>query len=185
MALKPRHALSVNSRADEVIEKNVSRRRHHLLRSDRQMTRILNGTITCGVKTASEHLPRLLPVFAQQYDELRDAYPGTINVLLDETFDLTIDFKTDPFPFEFGSMHRVEFVRVQFEYPLRTIVDARAWIYQPYGWYWGRGEKSLVEVLISKKLPDVVVGQRCGIHVLNTWWGSSSTSVHYLKDHRN
>ncbi len=126
------------------------------------MTRILNGTITCGVKTASEHLPRLLPVFAQQYDELRDAYPGTINVLLDETFDLTIDL-----------------------YPLRTIVDARAWIYQPYGWYWGRGEKSLVEVLISKKLPDVVVGQRCGIHVLNTWWGSSSTSVHYLKDHRN
>jgi hypothetical protein len=149
------------------------------------MTRILNGTITCGRKIASQHLPRLLPEFAQQYDELRDAYPGTINVLLDGPVDLEIDFKTDRVRFAPSCVERVEFVRVQFEYPLGEQVDARAWIYQPYGWHWGQGRKALVEVLLSTKLSGVDVDQPCRIYVLNTCWGSSSTIADYLKEHRN
>jgi hypothetical protein len=140
---------------------------------------ILDGEIVKGVGCASKTLRQQLPIFERQYDELRGAYVGTINVKLPQPIDLKIDFKTDPYEDNRGNFFRVEFVRILLEFPPGT--NTRAWIYQPYGYHWGvLGHKSEVEVLVSKHLGGALLGERCKIHVLNGGYGSSSTSPHYL-----
>jgi hypothetical protein len=141
---------------------------------------VLDGKIIKGVGSASTVLPQLLPILAREYDELRNAHPATINVDVDNPIDLKIDFKTDQILCAPPCLHRVEFVRVRFEFPLGTVTNEEAWIYQPYGWHWGCGHKSWVEVLVSKELANVEPDRCCKIHVLNGGFGSSSTSEHYL-----
>jgi hypothetical protein len=146
---------------------------------------VLDGKIVRGVGAASNPndpaaLPQLLPIIAREYDELRDAYLGTINVRVREPIDLKIDFKTDriiPAP---PCVHRVEFVRVRFEFPLGKYT--RAWIYQPYGWHWGvKNDKCLLEVLTVKIDEGVEPDKFCKIHRNDNELGSTSTSVHYLR----
>ena len=144
---------------------------------------ILDGTIIDGLKVASRSVAVQLPIFERHYDELRGAYPGTINVDVGHPLDLRIDFETDPIETGNNEFWCFEFVRVMFEYPLETKTKAR--IYQPYGFHWGvRGKKSIVEVLVSKRLDAITPGKHCRIHVLNERWGSSSTSPHFLKETR-
>jgi hypothetical protein len=143
---------------------------------------IIEGKIIKGVGFAATDLSQRLPEIAREYDELRDAHPATINVYIGCPVDLTIDFKTDKMICVPPHLHRIEFVRVQFEFPLGT--KTKAWIFQPYGHHWGRGEKSTIEILASKYLKNVALYQHCKIHVLNGGGGSSSTSVHYLKERR-
>jgi hypothetical protein len=140
-----------------------------------------DGKIVDGVGVAKSQLSQLLPIFAREYDELRGAHPATINVDVGRPIDMKIDFKTDRVLCAPPCLHRVEFIRVQFEFPVGTIVDGKAWIYQPYGWHWGQGRESLVEVLVSKKLANVKAGLLCKIHILNKGFGSSSTSEDYLR----
>jgi hypothetical protein len=132
-----------------------------------------------GAGSASKDLSILLPIIAQEYDELRHAHPGTINVRLRELFDLKIDFKTDPIVCAPPILHRIEFVRVEFEFPLGK--STKAWIFQPYGYHWGeRNDRFLLEILTGK-LDEVKPGEPCKINVFNNGLGSSSTSVHYLR----
>jgi hypothetical protein len=144
---------------------------------------IMDGTIVKGCGAATRTVAAQLPIFEQQYDELRGAHPATINVDVHRHIDLKIDFRTLPFlcghewwPFEF--------IRVLFEYPSGT--KTKAWIYQPYGYHWGvKKDKSTIEVLISKCLAGVTHGTPCRIHVLNSEWGASTTtSAHYLREGR-
>jgi len=146
---------------------------------------VLDGKLINGVGSAKNDLPQLLPIFAREYDELRNAHPATINVDVGDPINLKIDFKTDRILCAPPCLHRVEFIRVRFEFPLKTIIETKAWIYQPYGWHWGCGNTSWVEVLVSKKLANIMLGQSCRIHVLNKGLGSSSTSEHYLRAHQD
>jgi hypothetical protein len=146
----------------------------------------LQGNIVKGCGAASKpndpfSLAKLLPKIEREYDELCGAHRGTINVDVGRDIDLKIDFKTDRLISDGPHLHRVEFVRVLFECPLGA--NTKAWIYQPYGYHWGcRREHSIVEVLVSIKLQNIMPGRECWIHILNKGCGSSSTSVHYLKD---
>jgi hypothetical protein len=147
---------------------------------------LLHGKIVKGCGAASFALPKLLPIIEREYDELCGAHPGTINVDVGEPINLKIDFKTDKIIPDPPHLHRVEFVRVQFEFPLGTCT--KAWIYQPYGYHWGcRNAKSIVEVLVSKKLQKIELEPEkdCSIHVINKGCGSSSTSLHYLNEQCN
>jgi len=144
---------------------------------------VLDGKIVSGVGAASRELLWQLPILAQYYEELRNAHPATINVDVSNPIDLKIDFKSY-FIGNWPYLFRVEFVRVQFEFPLGTIPDAKSWIYQPYGYHWGElNRKSLVEILVSKHLDGIALGRRCRIHVLNNNLRSSSVSPHYLAHH--
>lgn len=151
---------------------------------------ILEGTKEKGHGAASDprnpySLPAPLPIFEKQYDELRGTFRGTINVNVHKAFDLKIDFRT--FPHRFGSeVHCVEFIRVLFEYPLEKKVNAKAWIYQPYGYHWTQRAKTgkfIVEVLVGNDLGLIPVDAKCRIHVLNYNEGEMSTSTHYLNKH--
>jgi hypothetical protein len=137
---------------------------------------ILEGTIVKGLRSASRVLPSWLPKLAQYHNELTDSYHGTINVDVGDPIDLKIDFRTpsiDWFP-------QVEFIRIRLEFPIGNISDAKAWIYQPYGYHWGvLNKKNLVEIF-AKYIDGVKLGQPCRIHVLNGGIGDTSTSPHYL-----
>jgi len=126
-------------------------------------------------------LPLQLPVFEKEFSELCGAHRGTINVDVQNPIDLKIDFRTLPFPCG-HEWWPFEFIRVHFEYPAGT--KTKAWIYQPYGYHWGvSGKKSCIEILVSKYLGTVTVGDQCWVHVLNSNWGASqSTSPHYLRE---
>jgi hypothetical protein len=145
---------------------------------------VLDGKIADPSKcahSAEDALRRFLPIFERQYDELRGAHAGTINVDLRAPFDLEIDFKTDLIEMGSGIWHRAEFVRVWFEFPPGT--NAKAWIYQPYGWHWGQGKDDFLELLVSKHVEGIEAGKSCKIHVLNEGWGSSSTTDNYFRKH--
>jgi hypothetical protein len=147
---------------------------------------ILEGTKVKGVGAASDPrnpyaLPALLPIFEQQFDELRGAYRGTINVDVHKPIDLKIDFRTRPYRFG-QEVHCVEFVRILFEYPCGAMHNS--WIYQPYGYHWGEKDRqSIVEVLVSNHVGNIAVGDKCRLHILNNNRGETSTSAHYLRRH--
>jgi hypothetical protein len=140
-----------------------------------ESTMIITGHIVDGVGAASKlgGLPTQLPLFEQQYDELLGAYPATINVDIHQVLDFKIDFSTWQFSM-FGQVHWCEFIRVLFEYPLGA--TSKGWIYQPYGYHRTvLQRKTIIEILVSKKLDNVVIGDGCLIHLLNGNEGSSST----------
>jgi hypothetical protein len=143
---------------------------------------LLDGKIVKGCGIAQNSLPQLLPIIEREYDELSGAHPGTINVDVGQPIDIKIDFKTDQIICDPPILHRIEFVRVMFEFPLGA--HTKAWIYQPYGFHWGvKRNKSMVELVVSKRVEGVEIEKSCKIHVLNNGWGSTSTSVHYLREH--
>jgi CTP-dependent riboflavin kinase len=139
----------------------------------------LEGTIISGWGAARGVIARWLPVFAHHHSELANSYPGTINIDVGFPIDfLKIDFRTP----SIGDFQEVEFVRVRLEFPIGNILDAKAWIYQPYGFHWGeRNQKNLVEILVSRHIEGVKpgTGQRCRIDVLNKNIGETSTSPQY------
>ena len=142
---------------------------------------ILDGEIVKGLGAATSSVRAQLPIFERQYDELRWAYPATINVDVHQPIDLKIDFRTLPFPCG-REWWPFEFVRVLFEHPSGT--KTKAWIYQPYGYHWGvLKKKSIIEVLVSTFVTGVTLGDPCRVHILNKEWGASeSTSAHYLRE---
>jgi hypothetical protein len=142
---------------------------------------VFDGTTVEGLGVAASTVREQLPVFERQYDELKGAYPATINIDVHQPIDLKIDFRT--LPVRIGhEFWQFEFVRVLFEYPSGT--KTKAWIYQPYGFHWGVLKKqSIIEVLVSKFIADITRGNLCRVHVLNSEWGAStSTSAHYLRE---
>ena len=141
---------------------------------------ILEGKIVKGCGEASKDLPSRLPILTQYHNELANSHNGTINVDVGSPIDLKIDFRT-PIIGTWPNVFRVEFVRIRFEFPIGNISDAKAWIYQPYGYHWGvLNRKNLVEILASNRIDGVIHGKLCRIHVLNKNIGQTSTSSHYL-----
>jgi hypothetical protein len=84
---------------------------------------VFDGMIDEGVHCATGALEEQLPLFETQYDELRGAHRGTINVALNQPIDFRIDFSTDRF-MNGKDVSRFEFVRVLFEFPLGTMTKA-------------------------------------------------------------
>jgi len=119
--------------------------------AERRKKMILEGTIDRkGCRVASGVIAHYSREFARHKSELANLYPGTINVDVDShtVIDfLRIDFRTPPI----GELPEVEFVRVGFEFPIGNILDANAWIYQPYGFHWGeRKRRNFVEIFIER-----------------------------------
>jgi hypothetical protein len=125
-------------------------------------------------------IPDVLSRCTQVPAELANSYPGTINVDLGSDIDfLKADFEVP----RIGGLAPVEFVRVGVEFPIGNLLDAKAWIYQPYGYHWGvLNRKTLIEILVDRRIEEIKpgTGQCCRVHVLTQGSGKTSTTPEYL-----
>ena len=91
----------------------------------------IHGKRLKGLGHASHNLAIQLPLIIQEFPEIADCRPGTINVQFERPLlVLTPDHRTRPIPWkqgpEFGEGEIFEFLRIQVELPTGAV---RAWLY--------------------------------------------------------
>ena|SRR5260221_14392742 len=113
---------------------------------------------------ASANLPRQLPLIGAQFPEIRNAFPGTINLQLEKPLlVMGYDHRTPPLKWqEDASPPEVfDIVRVKFE-TLGKITDT--WLYIPHGS--PHRLDLLSHEIIAPSMIEIADGQSCLLHIL-------------------
>src|SRR5258708_386373 len=101
------------------------------------MTIIVDATIFKGYGVASKNIRFQMPHLIWQFPEIKNIYPGTINVLLDQPLLIAgYDYTTLPLPWwdvdetQPGkwAVEKFSFLEIKFEYPTGGSV-CRAWLF--------------------------------------------------------
>jgi hypothetical protein len=122
---------------------------------------------------ASKNVKSQLPHLIEQFPEIKDVYPATINVKLDEPFsDLKYDFTTSPIQWwdadanrpELGFRHTesFSFLRIKFEYPTGGPIY-NAWLFGCHDSHWFNDPLRLSHEVIAEKIANLSYNTRCRI----------------------
>jgi hypothetical protein len=112
---------------------------------------------------ASANLPRQLPLIAETFPEIRNAFPGTINLSLDDPLlVMNYDHRTQPIKWQLDDSRPEIFdiLRVKFE-ARGTVNDC--WLYVPHGSPHRRDLRS--HEIIAKSKITIFDGERCVLHI--------------------
>ena len=130
------------------------------------MTNIIDATVFRGFGVASKNIKYQLPHLAWLFPEIRDIFPGSINVRLDSPLrNLSYDYTTLPTPWWDVDQHSAgrwavetfSFLRIGFESPTDGPLH-RAWIFDCHNSRWFADP--LCFEVITEKVADISDGMR-------------------------
>jgi hypothetical protein len=137
---------------------------------DDLMTAIL-ATVCGGYGVANKNIKFQMPHLVWQFPDIKDIYPGSINVTLDSPLHIPkYDYTTLPTPWwdvdetDSGkwAVERFGFLRIKFEFPVDGTLY-RAWIFDCHNSAYHHNP--LHFEIISEKITGIENGQRCRLHI--------------------
>jgi len=132
------------------------------------MPDIIDATVTSGFGVANKNIKFQLPHLVQQFPEIKNIYPGSINVLFDKPLPaLKFDYTTSPVRWwdagpDQWQIEIFSFLAIEFEYPLNGALY-RAWLFDCHNSAYHRAPMRFE--VISEKINGVSNGQRCRVHM--------------------
>ena len=135
------------------------------------MTTNVDGTIFKGHGVASKNIKFQLPQLVWQFPEIKDVFPGSINVqLVTPLRNLKYDYTTVPTPWWDVDQHRpgqwaieeFSFLRIWFEYPAHGPAY-RAWIFGCHNSQWFSNPHRFE--IIAEEIAGIVSGAHCRIRI--------------------
>jgi hypothetical protein len=135
------------------------------------MTDIIDAKVFQGCGVASKNIKFQLPHLVWQFPEIKDIFPGSINVQLDEPLqNLKYDYTTLPTPWwdvdlqnpGHWAVETFSFRRVGLECPMGGPVYC-AWIFGCHNSQWF--SDPLRHEIIAEKIAAISYGARCRIHI--------------------
>ncbi len=135
------------------------------------MDEIIDATIFKGHGVASKNVKSQLPHLIEQFPEIKDIFPATINVKLDRPFsNLKYDFTTSPIKWwdadahkptrGFWHLEQFSFLRIKFEYPTGGSIY-NAWGLGCHDSQWFNDP--LTHEVIAEKVANLSYDTRCRI----------------------
>jgi hypothetical protein len=127
----------------------------------------IRGQIVKGTGTACSNLRTQLPKIADAFPEIRAAYPGTINLELEQGLIVVgADHRTPPI--SWNEQHHAggeifDLVRLRFFVPESAGTPVKGWLYVPHGSPHRMNPKIHEVIAISKR--DLHLGMRCKIEI--------------------
>jgi hypothetical protein len=135
------------------------------------MTVIIEGTVVKGFGVANKNIRFQMPHLVWQFPDIKNIYPGSINVLLEKPLRiLSYDYTTLPSPWwdvddrnpgKWVS-ERFGFLEIKFEYPVGG-PPHRAWFFDCHKSKY-HNDPIRFEI-ISEKIDNLSNGQRCKIYI--------------------
>jgi len=135
------------------------------------MTVIIEGTIIKGFGVANKNIPFQMPHLVRQFPDIKNIYPGSINVSLEKPLRiLAYDYTTLPTPWWDVDgrnpgrwvSERFGFLEIKLEYPLGGPTH-RAWFFDCHNSAY-HDDHFRFEI-ISEKIDNLSNGQRCKVYI--------------------
>jgi hypothetical protein len=132
------------------------------------MTMVFDATVCRGFGVANKNIKFQLPHLVQQFPNIRDIHPGSINVLVQAPLhSLKYDYTTSPIRWWDAGPDRWQaeifsLLEIKFEYPVEGVLY-RAWIFDCHNSAYHH-DPTRFEI-ISEKISGLSNGQRCRLHI--------------------
>jgi hypothetical protein len=133
------------------------------------MATIIDAIVTKGFGVASKNIKFQLPPLTQQFPNIKDIHPGSINVRLQRPLHTPrYDYTTSPIQWWDAGPDRWQteifsFLEIKFEYPLGNRALYRAWFFDCHNSAYH--ENPYCHEIISQMIDGVSYNQPCRIHL--------------------
>ena len=137
------------------------------------MPTVIDGTVIRGARAATKNIKFQLTHLVWQFPDIKEIYPGSINVRLDQSLQITsYDYTTLPIPWwDVDATHPgrwvseiFSFVEIKFEYP-QGGTPRRAWIFDCHNSAYFSDPVRFRYEIIATKIDGISYNQRCRLHL--------------------